>query len=303
MKYGAIDGLDKPVSKLVLGADWFEEAEEGRALAVLDAFAEAGGNCIDMAHVYSGGQGQRIVGRWLRANDNRDEIVLLDKGCHPYDGRQRMTPEDLDSDLRDNLDRLQVDSIDLFVLHRDDPETHFRPVMERLNELAVEGQISAFGASNWTHLRLADANAWSESKGLRGFSLNNPNLSLAAVNEPRWDGCVTIDRQGLDWHRQTQFPLFAWASQGGGFFAGVRSPDIDRVYANEENVARKLRAESLAQANDVSLLNIALAYVLCQPFPTWALIGPRSVEELESSLPALDVELTQEGLRWLETGA
>ena len=302
MLYGRLPHLDKDISRLIVGADWFQEAEEAKAVEVLDAFVEAGGNCIDMAHCYGGGQGQRIVGRWLRARGNRDNIVLLDKGCHPYDGRNRVTPKDLDDDLSENLRRLQVDHIDLFILHRDDPAVEVGPIIERLNDHREAGRISAFGGSNWSHTRIREANAWAEHNGMQGFALSNPNLCLAGVNEARWEGCLTVQKDGRIWHAQMQFPLFSWSAQGAGFFAGIDSEDVRRVYWNAENFARKVRAGQMAARKKASALNIALAWVLSQPFPVWALIGPRTVDELHACMPALGVELNLEELFWLEHG-
>lgn len=302
MRYGRIDGLDKDISKLVIGADWFQEAEEGKALAVLDAFAEAGGNCIDMAHIYGGGQGQRIVGRWMRARGNRKQIVLLDKGCHPIDGRNRITPEDLESDISDNLKRTRTESIDIFALHRDDPAVGVDEIVSMLTDQKERGRIHALGASNWRHERVQSANAWAARKLLPGFSMSNPNLSLAKVNEPHWEGCITIDRDGRLWHERNDFPLFAWASQGGGFFAGKDTPHIRRVYWNGENLARKVRAASLAKRMGAEPLSVVLAWALCQPFPTWALIGPRTPAEVRSCAAALDLRLSSTDREWLEFG-
>jgi len=302
MTHGHVPHLDKPVSRLVLGADHFSEAEENAAVRLLDAFVELGGNCVDMAHVYGGGQGQRIVGRWMKARGNRDQMVLLDKGCHPSD-RPRLTVADLDSDLFENLSRLQVEHVDLFVFHRDDPTQPVGPLIERLNDHVREGRIGAFGGSNWTAARVREANAYAEDHGLQPFSLSNPNFSLATVNEPMWPGCVTLSESDRAWHVATQFPLFSWSSQGGGYFAGRTGSEVERVYDNAVNRARRKRARRLADEAGVSPVTVALAWVLCQPFPVWALVGPRTVAELMDSVRALDLRLSPDELRWLEWGA
>lgn len=302
MRYGRIAGLDKDISRLVVGADWFQESNEDAAVAVLDEFADAGGNCIDMANIYGGGQGQRIVGRWLKSRGVRAKMVLLDKGCHPHEGLNRVTPGDLDRDIDENLERLDVDKIDLCVLHRDDPAVGVDEIISMLNEQKARGRISVMGASNWSHERVRDANKWASEHGLQGFSMSNPNLSLAKINEPHWEGCITIDADGRRWHEKSGFPLFAWASQGGGFFAGRDTPHIRRVYWNGENLARKVRASKLAKRIEVDPLNVVLAWVLCQPFPVWALVGPRNPREVAACLPALDLRLSAKERDWLESG-
>ena len=109
-----------------------------------------------------------------------------------------------------------------------------------------------------------------------------PNLSLAKPNEPFWAGCVSADAGALRWHEEQQFPLLSWSSQARGFFTGRFSPenrdnaDLVRVFYSDENWTRLQRAQQLAQEKGVSAIQIALAYVLSQPFPACALIGPRT---------------------------
>ena len=301
MKYGTVLGVPKKISKLVIGSDSFSEDREEAAYELLDAFFEVGGNTIDMAHIYGGGAGQRVVGRWMKARGNRDEVVLFDKGCHHSD-RNRVTPEDIDADLSANLERLQVDCVDLFSFHRDDPTYPVGPLVEKLNEHLRVGRVCGFGGSNWTTERVAEFNSYAAEHGLQGFSLNNPNMSLATVNEPHWANCHSITPEEKEWHRANQFPLFSWSSQGGGFFAGRESADIKRVYWNETNWKRKERAEKMAAEKGVPVVGLCLAYVLNHPFPTWALIGPRKPDELSDSLAGLDVELATSELHWLEGG-
>ncbi|HZH98955.1 MAG TPA: aldo/keto reductase [Fimbriimonadaceae bacterium] len=315
MRYGHLEGIEKPVSRLVLGADNFTLAEKESAFELLDAYVAGGGNTLDMAHVYRGGECQRVVGEWISARGNRASLVLLDKGCHPY-GHPRMTPEDLDSDLAENLERLGLQSVDIFCLHRDDPSTPVEPIMRRLNEHIASRRIAVIGASNWKHERIEEANRFAASEGLQPFRLVSNNFSLAIPNEPMWSGCVSVGGaasaqaqpvsdhmdDALDWHRRTRFPLFSWSSQGGGFFADRQSDDITRVYHNRLNYERKERAAALARELGVPVLSVVLAYVLSQPFPVWALIGPRKPEELEPSSIALEIELSAGQIAWLESG-
>jgi aryl-alcohol dehydrogenase-like predicted oxidoreductase len=102
------------------------------------------------------------------------------------------------------------------------------------------------------------------------------------------------------WYRRKQLPVFAWSSQAGGFFAGRRDELIDRVYADERNLERLRRAKELGERKGFSANEVALAWVLHQPFPTHAIIGPRSPSELQESVAGLGVELTPEEVRWLD---
>ena len=114
-------------------------------------------------------------------------------------------------------------------------------------------------------------------------------------NEPPWAGCLSAnDAESRAWHARTGLPLLAWSAQAGGYFAGAASP----VYDNAANRERRARAEQLGDANAV-----ALAWVLAQPFPTIAIIGPHSLEHLHASLEALAVELSADEVRWLNLEA
>lgn len=139
-----------------------------------------------------------------------------------------------------------------------------------------------------------------------GFSFSSPNLSLAKPNEPFWKGCVSADAETIAWHESEQFPLFSWSSQARGFFTGRFTPeirdnaDLVRVFYSDENWERLERAKQLAASKHVTAIQIALAYVLNQPFPTCALIGAQSAEELKSCDEGSTIQLTRAELDWLD---
>lgn len=309
LRFDRIAGIDRPISKLVLGTMIFNRQNEKTAFALLDAFLEMGGNCIDTAHVYGGGESERTIGRWLQARGSRDDVIILGKGAHPDATGPRVNPAAIERDLSESLERLQVETIDLYLLHRDDPALPVGPIVESLNEQKRRGRIRAFGGSNWTTARIAEANAYAAARGLDGFVASSPNLSLAKPNEPRWPGCVSLSFPDLDWYERLQFPVFSWSSQAGGFFTGRFTPadrsdrEMVRVYYSEANWRRYERAGELGKRHGLDANQIALAYVLNQPFPVFAIVGPHSVGELSSSARALDVELSPEELRWLDLRA
>jgi aryl-alcohol dehydrogenase-like predicted oxidoreductase len=261
---------------------------------------------LDTAHVYSGGNSERALGRWFIERGGRDDLAILTKGAHHNADRRRVTPEDITCDIRDSLARLKTDHIDLYLLHRDDPDVPVGPIVEVLNEHRRAGRIRAFGGSNWSPERLDQANAYAASHGLQGFSASSPNLSLAVQQDVIWDGCLSVsDPSTRAWYERTRMPLFAWSSQARGFFTGRYSPDdledetMVRVYYNDANWERYRRATELGKQRGFTANQVALAWVLHQPFPTYALIGPATVEELRSSVAALDLELAAEEVRWL----
>jgi aryl-alcohol dehydrogenase-like predicted oxidoreductase len=235
----------------------------------------------------------------------REQVVILDKGAHtPY-----CTPEHLSRQLHESLERLRTGYVDLYMLHRDNPEVPVGEFIEVLNEHRRAGRLRLFGASNWSLARIDAAQEYARAHGLQGFNALSNNLSLAEMIQPPWAGCLSAsDPHSLAWLERTQMPLFPWSSQARGFFTGAAHPDdhsdpeLVRCWYSAANFARLARAETLARQRGVLPINIALAYVLALPFPTFPLIGPRTLHELHSSLQALDVALTAEEVRRLREG-
>ncbi|MEM9775667.1 MAG: aldo/keto reductase [Chloroflexota bacterium] len=317
MKYGNLDGISKPVSRLVQGTVMLGGYSQNEADTLLDAVFAAGINTFDTAHVYGNGACERIFGNWLASRNLRDQVVILGKGGHPMDGRDRVTPEDISADIADSLERMQTDTIDLYILHRDDTTKPVGPIMDCLNQHLQAGTVKAIGGSNWTTARLAEANAYAKKHHLTPMQASSPNFSLAEQAKPPWDGCITISgpeyATDRDWYSQQQMPLFTWSSLAGGFFSGRFTPDnldsfdnyFDKlcveVYCFGDNWGRLKRAKQLAAEKDVSLAQIAIAYVLNQPaLNTYALIAAWKPGEAADSVNAVNIELTPDQINWLE---
>ncbi len=306
MDYINIQGAGKPVSRLIKGTDYFFHDSYEKAAANLDAFLAIGGNTLDSAHIYCGGQSEEVIGRYMQERGNRDQLVILTKGAHHDQHGPRVNKAAIDQDLAISLDRLQTDFIELYALHRDDPNMAVGAILEPLNAHIEAGRIGAIGASNWTWQRLQEANEYAANNGLVGFTFSSPNLSLAKANEPFWAGCVSADQATLEWHEQSQLPLLSWSSQARGFFTGRFTPDnldnadLVRVFYSDDNWERLRRAGELAEKKNVTTIQIALAYVLNQPFPTCALIGAQNSAELHSCDEGAGITLTREEMDWLD---
>lgn len=304
MRYGRLPGLDKPVSRLVMGVD--NQATMPHAAAMFDDFFAQGGNCFDTAYVYSAGLCERLLGQWVRNRGLREQVVILDKGAHtPF-----CTPEHMTAQLYESLARLQTDYVDIYMLHRDNLAIPVEAFIDELNEHWRAGRIRVFGASNWSIERFAAANAYAAASGQQGFTALSNNFSLARMVEPVWPGCIAAsDPASREWLAATQTPLFPWSSQARGFFTGRAHPDdrsdpeLVRSWYSEDNFRRLERVNSLARERGAAPIAVALAYVLNQPFPTFPLIGPRTLAETRSSLSALAVELSPDEVRWLNLEA
>jgi aryl-alcohol dehydrogenase-like predicted oxidoreductase len=313
MKYATIPGLDRPVSRVVLGSMALMPQQQDVADALLDAFLARGGNVVDTAHIYRGGGSERAIGEWLRRRRRREEVLILTKGGHHApDGTKRVGPAEIAFDLGQSLERLGTPYVDLYLLHRDDPAVPVGEIVDALHYHRRKGRIRAYGGSNWSTERIDAANEYAGARGYAPFAASSPNLSLAVPNEPMWPDCVSVsgDAAALDWYSRRGMALLSWSSQGGGFFTGrfrADAPDdanMVRVYYSDANWERLRRAERLAGDLGVAPIQVALAWVLCQPtLRTLALVGPQTMEELESSLDAAEIELTPEQVAWLNLAA
>jgi aryl-alcohol dehydrogenase-like predicted oxidoreductase len=200
---------------------------------------------------------------------------------------------------------MQTDYADIYVMHRDNPDIPVGEFIDVLNEHASAGRIRAFGGSNWSIERVQAANDYAKSRGLRGFSAVNNNFSLARMITEPWGGCIgSSDAESRAWLEKTQLPMLSWSSTGKGFFvrggeSDVAENDLMRCWYSDDNFQRLDRVKELAAKKGVTPVMIAMAWVLNQPFPTFALFGPATLEEMHISLEALDVSLTPEEVKWL----
>ncbi len=318
MKYGKVPGVPKPISRLVQGTVMINARNADESFALLDGVFELGCTAFDTAHGYGGGECERVLGRWIRERGVRDQVVILTKGAHHNQDRRRVTPFDITSDLHDSLARLQVDFIDLYVLHRDDPNVPVGPIVEVLNAHQETGLIGAFGGSNWSHTRIKAANDYAAAHGLTPFMISSPQFSLAEMVKEPWENCVSISGSSgavaRAYYEKTKIALFTWSSLAGGFFSGRFTRDnldtfdrhLDKLcvhsYCYEENFQRLERAKELAKEKGLTLPQIALAYSQNHPLNLFSLVGCRAPQEFADNVVALETPLTEEEIHWLEVG-
>ena len=318
MDYGEIIGVRLPVARVVQGSTMIgSDLDEAQSFDLLDKVFYLGCNTIDTAHVYSGGESERIIGRWIKARGLREKIVIITKGAAHSEDRRRMTPFDIESELYDSLARLKTEYIDLYLLHRDDPDSPFEPIVDALNGHLRAGRLHAFGVSNWSHERLEAANTYAISNGLQPFMASSPQFSLAESFDEPWPLCISISGSAgvaaREWYTRTQFPLLAWSPLASGFFSGRFRRDnlylfgekewdevAVRSYANETNFQRFDRASALAAEKGLTPAQIALAYVMNQPMKLFVLVGPHSAEKFKANVEASTVKLTQKEMDWLD---
>ena len=305
MQYGEIEGVGKPISRLIMGVMIpSNQYALPHASVLFDEFFRRGGNCFDTAYLYGGGLSEQVLGQWIANRGIRDQVRILTKGVHT----PNCYPPFITSQLMESLDRLQTDYVDIYVMHRDNEEVPVGEFMDVLSEHKRAGRIKAFGGSNWSIARVEAANDYARKHGLAEMTTLSNNLSLARMVDPVWEGCIAMhDPESRAWLAKTKMPLLAWSSLARGFFVvGDRDnqsdPFMARCWYSEDNFHRLDRARELAKKKGVEPVVIAAAWVLCQPFPTFALFGPGNINEMNISLKALDVQLTPDELTWLNLG-
>ena len=299
MNHTTILNLEKPISRLVIGVDNQTELEP--ASVMFDDFMARGGNCFDTAHTYGAGVCETVFGQWMETRGVRDQVVVIGKGAHT----PHCTPEDLSSQLEISLARLRTDVVDIYMMHRDNTDIPVAEFVDVLNEHARAGRIKVFGGSNWSMARVQEANDYAKSKNLQGFGVVSNNFSLARMVDAPWAGCISAsDTESRDWLSKNQLTLLPWSSQARGFFVRgdqnfLEDDELVRCWYSPDNFLRLERAKELAQVKHCDPIQIALAYVLNQEFPTIPLIGPRNTSETASSFKALEIELSPEEVKWL----
>ncbi|NLF32055.1 MAG: aldo/keto reductase [Planctomycetes bacterium] len=309
MQYGRVAGIDKNVSRIGQGLMMLGIGDIAADFALLDAVWESGITLFDSAHIYGGGWPDRVFGQWLKARRLADKVVLLDKCCHPRGGKPMVRPEVITAELNDCLQRLGLPAIDLFVMHRDDPTQPVGPLVERMSRHIDEGRIRAWGGSNWSHPRVAEANAYAAEHGLRPMAVVSNQYSLAELLEDPWGGtCQTLtgDRgaEARRYYASTPAALVNWSSLCGGFFwgrftrdnLGSFTSDDDkrciRCFASEANFTRLDRAAEVGRRHNATPAQIALAWQLCGPLNGYPLQASWTPAQARENAAAADLPLT-----------
>lgn len=280
---------------------------------LLDELWDLGLNMYDCAAVY----GEEAIGRYLSVRKRYQDAVIVSKCAHPNAWRNRVTSYDMESDLHDSLAKLKTDHIDIYLLHRDDPDVPVSEIMETLYRFHRQGKIGAIGASNWTIARMQEANDFAKENNLLPFTACSPNYGLAHQVKDLWGwGSTTLtgpeheaDRQ---WCKIEQMPVFAYSSMARGFFSGkFRSNEPEKAeeilddfakvgYYYPENMERLRRAEILAEKYDCPVSVIAIGYMFHQGLDVFPIMSGSKVKHFTQALDAMKLPLTKQEVRWLD---
>jgi aryl-alcohol dehydrogenase-like predicted oxidoreductase len=293
------------VSQLCLGTMMFGEwgtKDHDESIRIIHRALDAGINFIDTADVYSHGESEVIVGKAL-ADGRRDDVVLATKVHMPMGADPNQAGNSRRWILREaenSLRRLGTDWIDLYQIHRYDPDTDIDETLGALTDLVRAGKVRYIGHSTWPASAIVEAQWTARERARERFATEQPPYSILARGIEA-DVLPTCARYGMG--------VLPWSPLAGGWLSGRYRADADiqgptsparQRLANRFDMSlpenqRKLEAtEQLAKLADeagISLIEMAIAFVLRHPAVTAAIIGPRTMEHLESQLAAAGIQL------------
>jgi aryl-alcohol dehydrogenase-like predicted oxidoreductase len=301
MEYRPLGRTGVHVSKLCLGTMMFGawgNTDHDDSIRIIHRALDAGINFVDTADVYSAGESEEIVGKALKGR--RDDVVLATKfwGTMGEDpNRGGVSRRWVIAAVENSLRRLGTDWIDLYQMHRPVPDTDIDETLGALTDLVHQGKVRYIGSSSFSAGEIVEAQWAARDRRLERFRTEQPPYSLL-VRGIELDVLPTVQRHGMG--------ILTYSPLAGGWLSGSWSADSSPTSPARQRLAarfdmslpdnqRKLEAvEQLAKVADeagVSLIELAIGFVVNHPAVTSAIIGPRTMEQLESQVPAADVAL------------
>ena len=311
MQYRTLGRSGTVVSTQALGTMTFgAEADEATSGQIMTAFVEGGGNFVDTADVYSAGVSEEIIGRWLGAHPTEAaQVVIATKGRFPMgEGANDvgLSRRHLRTALEDSLRRFGVDHIDLYQVHAWDALTPIDETLGFLDEAVRAGKISYYGFSNYLGWQLTKAVHVAAAHGWSAPVTLQPQYNLLVRD---------IEHEVVPASLDAGIGLLPWSPLAGGWLSGKYERDVPPTGSTRlgENPSRGMEAwearnadertwrvidavGEVAGAHDVSMSQVALAWLAAQQAVTSVILGARTVEPLTDNLGAADLALTSEEL-------
>lgn len=298
-------GLD--IAPLVFGGNVFGwTADEATSFALLDAFVEAGFDAIDTADAYSrwvpghsGGESETIIGKWLKARGRRDDVKILTKvGSDMGQGHNDLSPAWIETAVEASLRRLQTDYIDLYQTHWPDPKTPQDETLRALDKLVQAGKVRAIGTSNHSAEQVAEALDISQREGLAAYATIQPHYNL--YSRDAFEGGLQ------DLAVEKGLGVITYFSLESGFLTG-KYKTVDQIAGtkregmlkdkfDERGVRIVAVLDAVAQKNEATSAQFALAWLLAQPGVTAPIVSATSTEQLADTLKAATLKLSDEDL-------
>jgi len=294
---------------------WGWSADEATAVDIMDGYVEAGGNFIDTADVYSswvegndGGVSEEIIGRWMKARGNRHQIVVATKArgrMGPGPNDEGLSRQHLVKAAEDSLRRLQVETIDLYQTHWSDKSTPIDETLRALDDLVRAGKVRYVGASNYAAWELMESLWNAEQQHTVRYDSLQPHYSLVHRAE--------FERELKAVCEKYHVGVIPYSPLAGGFLTGkyhrdqetesVRAGGVKRRYFNDYGWGVLDVVRSVAEEHNSTPTAIALAWQLAQPVITSPIIGANSRAQLQESLAAIDLTLTDDQIQRLNSAS
>ncbi|QCQ99685.1 aldo/keto reductase [Brevundimonas sp. SGAir0440] len=298
-------GLD--IAPLVFGGNVFGwTADEATSFALLDAFVEAGFDAIDTADAYSrwvpghsGGESETIIGKWLKARGRRDDVKILTKvGSDMGQGHNDLSPGWIETAVEASLRRLQTDYIDLYQTHWPDPKTPQEETLRALDKLVQAGKVRAIGTSNHSAEQVSEALDISQREDLAAYATIQPHYNLYSRD--------TFEGGLQDLAVEKGLGIITYFSLESGFLTG-KYKTVDQIAGtkregmlkdkfDERGVRILAVLDAVAQKNEATSAQVALAWLLAQPGVSAPIVSATSTEQLADTLKAATLKLSDEDL-------
>lgn len=294
--------IGRPISRVVFGTATLCDTEDCRRL--LDGVYASGCNAFDTARIYTNGQSETCLGKWIRDRGLEGRVTVITKCGHAPQGGY-LNHHQLQHDVEASCRALRLKSLDLLLLHRDNPRADVSILIRAVDDIIRSGRVRAFGVSNWHVSRIQEALDFAETSRLKAPCVSSPQFSLGEWTSPPWPGCVSVagahNRPEREWYQRTQFPVLAWSSLAGGvqLMANPREPSSG-VYVSARNASKWKRAALLGRAKHATARQIALAYVLSQPANIYAVVSSSNIDHFKENMQALQIRLTEQERKWLD---
>jgi aryl-alcohol dehydrogenase-like predicted oxidoreductase len=301
MEYRQLGKTDLMVSPVCMGTSGFgTRVARDFSLWQLDAFADMGANFIDTARVYGDwepgekGRSEKLIGEWLRKSGKRDKMVIMTKGGHPLLETMhisRCVPVEIGKDIDESLMALGVDTIDLYLLHRDNPGLPVEILLQALEQARLKGKLRYYGFSNWKLPRIREAEEHARQAGIAGFSCNQVMWSLAEINSANLADktMVSMDRETYQWHCGSALSVTAYHATAHGWFSKLeKGQDVNDklklLYDNDKNRAIFDLIRQASAELGIPAIAVSLAYFTGHPFGAVPITSFSQKQQLEETL-------------------
>lgn len=295
------------IAPLVFGGNVFGwTADQPTSFALLDAFVDAGFDAIDTADAYSrwvqgheGGESETVIGQWLQARGRRDDVKVFTKvGSDMGQGRNDLSPAWIEKAVEASLRRLQTDYIDLYQTHWPDPETPQEETLRALDRLVQAGKVRAIGVSNHDATQVRQALDISAREGLAAYSSIQPHYNL--YSRDTFEGALqdlAVERGlGVITYFSLESGFLTGKYKNAGQIAGAAREGMLKGKFDERGVRILAVLDAVAQKNEATPAQVALAWLLAQPGVTAPIVSATSTAQLDDTLKAATLQLSKEDL-------